>query len=444
MDSELSSRPGEESSTQIRKIVISSTIGTAMEWFDFIIYGLAAALVFNKVFFPEVSPFVGTLLAFASFGVGFAMRPLGAIVLGHFGDRFGRRKVLIITISGMGITTGLIGLLPPASVIGVAAPILLVLLRMIQGFSLGGEWSGATVMVIEHAPPEKRSRLQMFVQLGSPIGSLAATGSLLALGNLDSAAFLSWGWRIPFLLSFVAVAVAVYMRVNLDESPVFERARTQAKLAKVPLARMLRTSWIALVAAIMIVQFDMGGYYISTTFMTNYATATIGISRNVVLGAIAIGTVLQAAGIVVVGLLGDRYRPTSVLLVALIVPVLALFPIFWLVNTGDSGLATLGIVIGVALIPAHFGVMGVVVAQMFAAEVRYTGLSVAYNVGAVTGGLMPTISLALLKNTGSSTSIVLILVGLAAVSVVGLAIGRRIIPRVVGGAEAPAQLADSR
>ncbi|WP_051791880.1 MFS transporter [Amycolatopsis jejuensis] len=427
----------------VRKVVVSSTIGTALEVYDFIVYGLAAALVFDKIFFPGLPPALGTLLSFASFAVGFVMRPVGAIVLGHFGDKYGRRRVLIVTITGMGLATGAIGLIPPAASIGYLAPLLLVFLRLVQGFSIGGEWSGATTMVLEHAPPEKRSRLQMCVQLGSPIGSLAATGAFAALGGLSTAQLLSWGWRIPFLISFLVVLFALYMRLKVAESPVFEQAREEARLAKVPVVAMLKTSWVALVAAVLIVQLDLGGYYLVSTYLTNYATATAGATRSVVLTALAIGTVLQAGAIIVVGFLGDRYRPVTVLFVAILVAAVVPFPMFALVNTGNPTLVTLGIVLGVAILPAQFGVLGMVVARLFGDDVRYTGLSIAYNVGAMTGGLMPTISVAVQSASGSSTGIVVLMLGLAALSVCGVLLGRMVIARTAGragfGMTAPAE-----
>lgn len=408
---------------QIRKVVYASSIGNAMEAYDFIIYGLSAALVFNKVFFPNLSPVLGTFVSFASFAVAFLLRPIGAIVLGHFGDKYGRRTVLIYTVGGMGVATGLMGLIPSASTIGAAAPAILIFLRAVQGFSLGGEWGGATTLVLEHAPPEKRSRLQVFVQLGSPVGSLAATASLSALGGLSKEQMVNWGWRIPFLASFLVVAVALYLRVAVKESPIFEAAQREQRLAKVPAMRMLRTAWIPVIAGTLIVLQDVGGYYIVTTFVTNYATATVGLSRTVVLTAITIGTVVQAIGILWLGFLGDKYKPTKVLFWAMIAPIVAFFPMFALVNTGDPLLATLGISLGVAIVPMQYGVLGLVIAQLFTEDVRYTGLAVAASVGGALAGLTPVVSIATTQATGSSNSVVFVLLGLSALSLAGLAIG---------------------
>lgn len=417
-------RPVATSPSMMRRIIISSTAGTALEWFDYFAYGTAAALIFNVVFFSDLDPLTGTLVAFLTFAAGFLMRPLGAMVFGHLGDRRGRRYTLILTMTIMGASTGLIGLLPTYDAIGVAAPILLLLLRLVQGFCLGGEWGGATTLVLEHAPERRRARYQMFVQLGAPIGTLLSTGLFSVFSHLPGDGFAVWGWRVPFLLSFVLLAVGLYMRLGIEESPLFERAARDEELVKVPLLALLRTAWGRVVAGFFMVQLSASGFYVVTTFMTNYGTATLELPRDLILNAILVGTVVQMFMIALYAWLADRIEVTKVFIVAALAAAACAFPVFALVDTRTPVLVGLGILIGIALVTSPFGIVGVILGRFFTDATRYSGLAVTYNIGSLVGGFMPAVGVTILAvSGGGSWGIALLLTAIGLASLGGCLLG---------------------
>ncbi|MDI2098649.1 MFS transporter [Ruicaihuangia caeni] len=425
-----SGEPMVTSPSMMRRVIISSTAGTALEWFDYFAYGTAAALIFNAVFFSNLDPVTGTLVAFLTFAAGFLMRPLGAIFFGHLGDKRGRRFTLILTMTIMGGATGLIGLLPTYDAIGVAAPILLLLLRLVQGFCLGGEWGGATTLVLEHAPKKRRARYQMFVQLGAPFGTLMSTGLFSLFSNLPGDGFATWGWRVPFLVSFLLLAIGLYMRLGIEESPLFARAARAQQLEKVPLAALLRTAWGRVIAGIFMVQLSASGFYVVTTFMTNYGTATLNLPRDLILNAILIGTVVQIFMIAMYSWLADRFEVTKVFIVAAIAASACAFPVFAMVETKETALVQLGIVIGIALVTSPFGIVGVILGRFFTDAIRYSGLAVTYNIGSLVGGFMPALGVTILATSGgSSWGVALLLAIIGLVSLAGCLLGMLLMRR---------------
>ena len=278
----------------MRKIVFAAFLGTALEWYDFFLYGTAASIVFAKLYFDEAASAGGaTMLAFLTFGAGFLARPVGAVLFGHMGDRYGRRKTLIITVTVMGVSTGLIGFLPTYAAIGIAAPLLLTALRILQGLSAGGEWGGATLLALEHAPDEKRGRYASMIQIGSPAGTILSSGAFALVALLDDDAMLSWGWRIPFIASFVLVILALWLRWRIEETPVFKELVQEEQVEKLPVLELFKEAPVRLVVGAACYLFGTAGFFILTTFMIDYATSSRGVSKSVILNALLIGAVAR-------------------------------------------------------------------------------------------------------------------------------------------------------
>ncbi|WGW12972.1 MFS transporter [Saxibacter everestensis] len=389
----------------IRKVAAASGFGTAIELYDFLIYGLAAALVFNKLFFPLSDPIVGTLLAFATFGVGFVARPLGGLVIGHFGDRLGRRQMLVLTLTATGACTTLIGLLPTYDQIGVLAPVALVVLRVLQGFFMGGEQGGAFLMVTEHARPGTKAWYGSWATSGSPVGSFLGIGIFTIMSAVSGDQFLTWGWRVPFLLSAILVLVGIYVRLGLTESPEFEELRGTNRTVKLPLGQVLRTSPGLIVAGILVnMGFNMF-IFIINTFSISYGTETLGMQRSTLLNAGLLGSVSMLVTVLLASRLADRIGLTRVMVAGGIFLVLFAFPYFWLFQTADPAFVTWAIVLGYAGGGVIFGPMAAYYAALFDGQVRYTGVSLSYQVGAVLGGgFSPAIATWLLQTFDSSTT----------------------------------------
>ena len=314
------------SATSSRRIVLASLVGTAVEFYDFYIYATAASLVFGPLFFPSVSPSVQLLSAYASFGVAFIARPLGASVFGHFGDRIGRKSTLVASLLVMGGSTLAIAFLPTYATAGWLAPVLLCVLRFGQGFGLGGEWGGAALLAVENAPPGYQARFGMFPQLGAPVGFIASNGLFLVLGlTLTPADFQSWGWRLPFLASVLLVGVGLWVRLRLTETPAFARALAEAPPARVPLAEVVRLHPRRLFAGIFAVVACYAIFYLCTAFALGYATTTLGYPRETFLGVQLVAILFMAAGIVAAGYLSDRFDPRRVLMAGCALTVLAGF-----------------------------------------------------------------------------------------------------------------------
>ncbi|GAA3224721.1 MFS transporter [Nonomuraea helvata] len=372
------------------RIAAASLVGTAIEFYDFYIYGTAAALVLNTAFFPKLDPVAGSLAAFASFAVAFISRPLGSAVFGHWGDRVGRKSMLVVSLLVMGLSTVAIGLLPGYAAIGVVAPVLLVLLRFTQGIGLGGEWGGAALLATEHAPPGKRGLYAMFPQLGPSVGFILANGLFLVLGEvLGDGDFGAWGWRLPFVASLLLVIVGLYVRLQISETPVFKAAMDQHRIAKVPFAGLMRQQWrrVLLGAGAMTVAYTL--FYTATTYCLAYGTTTLRIPKTTMLALTMIGIVFMAAGTVASALASDRLGRRRTLIAGTGVAVvwgLAMFP---LMETRAVFLVGLALAGALGLMGLIFGPMGAYLPELFKTQFRYSGASVAYSLGGVLGGAVP-------------------------------------------------------
>jgi metabolite-proton symporter len=379
---------------QIVKVAFASLIGTSIEWYDYFLYGTAAALVFNKLFFPSYDPLVGTLLAFATFSLGFIARPVGGIVFGHFGDKIGRKKMLYLTLMIMGLSTACIGLLPTYAVVGIWAPILLVGMRLLQGFGLGGEWGGAVLMAVEHAPANRRGFYGSWPQLGAFVGLLLSTIVFRAVSKMPDSAFLSWGWRVPFLLSFILVAVGIWIRMTIAESPVFLKMKDQKKEAKMPIIEALtkhpKNIFIAMGARFA----ENGLFYVFTVFSLTYISTYLKVPRviglNGLLWAAGLGIFTTAAW----GALSDRWGRRPVYMYGAIACGVLAFPFFWMLGTKDPTMIALAIVIPVTLgHSAMYGPQASFLSEMFSARVRYSGASFGYQLASIfAGGLSPLVA----------------------------------------------------
>lgn len=368
------------------RIAFASFIGTAIEFYDFYIYGLAVAMVIGPVFFPGSDPAAQALNAFLTFGIAFLARPFGALLFGHFGDRVGRKATLVASLLVMGISTTLIGVLPDYGMIGWAAPALLCLLRFGQGIGLGGEWGGAALLAAEYAPAGKRGWYGMFPQLGPPVGFLCATGIFLLLSNyLDDNQFRTWGWRIPFLASAVLVMLGLYVRLRLAETPVFARAMAAKKPAALPLAQLLTQHARPLVLGALLMVVCYALFYISTVFALSYGVATLGIPRPQFLGMLCIAVIFMAAATPLAALAGDRYGRRPVLLAAGSAALLSGFLLAPMLGSGSSVLITMFLCLELLLMGATFAPMGALLPELFPTAVRYNGAGAAYNLGGIIG-----------------------------------------------------------
>ncbi|MFC8347326.1 MFS transporter [Streptomyces sp. NPDC057280] len=435
MASAASAPPTPTTPGNLKRIVAASLIGTTIEWYDFFLYGSAAALVFNKLFFPDSDPLVGTLLSFLTYAVGFAARPLGALVFGHYGDRLGRKKLLVLSLLLMGGATFAIGLLPTHATVGSAAPVLLTALRLVQGFALGGEWGGAVLLVSEHGDARRRGFWASWPQTGAPAGQLLATGVLsLLTAVLSDSAFTSWGWRIPFLLSGVLVMVGLWIRLSVDESPVFKQALAQAEARraeqdtgaeKLPLVSVLRHHWRDVLVAMGARMAENISYYVITAFILVYATTAADVSKQTALNAVLIASAVHFAVIPLWGALSDRIGRRPVYLLGAAGIGLWMFPFFSLIDTGDFGNLILAITVGLVLHGAMYAPQAAFFAEMFATRMRYSGASIGAQFASVAAGApAPLIATALLDDYDSSTPIALYVIAAAVLTLIAVGVAK--------------------
>lgn len=397
-------------------------LGTAIEWYDFFLYGTAAALVFNKLFFPSLSPLAGTMAAFASYAVGFFARPLGGIIFGHFGDKVGRKSMLVTTLLMMGIATFLVGLLPTYDQAGLIAPILLVVLRLVQGLAVGGEWGGAVLMVAEHSHNSRRGFFVSWVQVGVPVGLLMATGVFSLFTLLPDEAFLSWGWRVPFLLGIVLTGLGFFIRMKVMESPVFEQAKSAEPATRPPILEVLATHRRSVLLSMGARMAENAFFYIFTIWVLSYATQHLDMSKSTLLNAVLLGSAFQVVAIPYFGALSDRVGRKPVYLGGAISLILLAFPFFWLVETRSTPLVWLAIVLGMIGHAAMYGPQAAFFSELFGTRTRYTGASLGYQLAApFSGGLAPLIASVLLGWSGGYTwPIALYLIGLGLITVISV------------------------
>lgn len=420
------SRTTTSSPAGLRRVVLAAIVGTAIEWYDFFLYATAAGLIFASLFFAPAGEGFGTILAFFTVGVSFLFRPLGAFLAGHLGDRYGRKLVLMLTLILMGISTTLIGLLPTYGQIGMLAPILLVLLRVLQGISAGGEWGGAALLAVEHAPRARRGIFGASPQIGVPIGLLLSSGSLALMTAIAPGdAFLQWGWRVPFLFSVLLIGVGVYIRRRVEETPVFEAMVAVKARAKAPIAQLFRKHWRVLVLTGLVpVGSHAAGYMTTGGYIQRYATdpaGPVGLPTGQVLSAVTASAVTWLIFTLVGGWLTDRIGRKRTFLLAWVLLFVAVIVAFPLVNTGNIGLLFLGLVfltVGLGLANAP---LSTVFAEAFPSSVRFSGVSIAYAISAIVGGAFaPTIATALVQATGSTWSVSIYLLVMIAISVTAI------------------------
>jgi metabolite-proton symporter len=389
---------------QSRRVAVATLIGSTVEWYDFFIYGTAAAVVFNKLFFPESSPTAGTLLAFATFATGWLARPVGGVLAGHFGDRVSRKSMLVITIIGMGVATVLIGLLPTYETIGIAAPILLVLLRIVQGLAVGGEYGGAVVMALEHARPGRRGIAASWPQVGAPAGLVLGTGVFYAFATMPDEAFYSWGWRMPFLLSIGLVLVGLVIRLKIVESPTFDRTLARQNVARIPVVEVLRNHRRRVLLLLFAHIAPNTYFYTFATFVLAYATTNLGYSVATALLCVCLAAVVEVAALPAFARLSDRVGRRPVYLGGLGALAAMTVPFFLLAELRQGWALFLGIALSLGIAHAAvFGAQASFFSELFPTSVRYTGLSLGYQVaGALFGGPLPIIATALVAALGGA------------------------------------------
>ena len=399
------------------KVVLASMFGTIVEWYDFFIYGTAAALIFGKLFFPSSDPWISTIAALSVYAVGYLARPLGGLVLGHFGDRIGRRSMLVLSMLLMGIGTFCVGLLPTYEQIGVWAPLTLIALRLVQAVGLGGEWGGAVLMVAERAPTRRRGLLGSLVQVGNPVGRFTATAVFALAARLPETDFLTWGWRIPFLASAVLIIIGLVIRYRLDESPAFERLRAAKQIVRVPLAEILSKYRRETAIAVGLKITETAWVGILTVFAVDYLTRQLKMQRSFVLDAIALATFIELFVMPFSGWLSDLIGRRLMYLLGTTAGILLAFPLFWLIETRDPDMVRWAIVAGICLGQGViFALHASFMPELFGTSVRYSGISFGFQVGAaIGGGITPVAVTALVRLSGGATwtvSLFLVVLGL--------------------------------
>ena len=408
--------------SSIRLVGLASLIGTTIEWYDFFLYGTAAALVLDKIFFPTFDPFVGRLAALTTYAVGFVARPLGGIIIGHFGDRIGRKSMLVLTLMIMGIATFLIGVLPTYEQLGPMAAVLLVLLRVAQGFGVGGEWGGAILMAVEHAPPGKRGFYGSWPQIGVPAGLLLSTIVFTPFSRLPQEAFLSWGWRIPFLISLLLVVVGLIIRVRIIETPAFSKMKEQRQEAKQPIFEVLRHYPREVLVAMGARLAENGAFYIYTVFVLIYGTQHVGMDRNIVLTGIMVAAALELAAIPLFGWLSDLVGRRPVYLFGAIMTAVLAYPLFWMMDSASPWLVTLALILALSVgHAAMYAPQGAFFSELFGARVRYSGASLGAQLSSVlAGGLSPIIATAFLEYGYGRGALSLYLMGMAVITIIAV------------------------
>ncbi|WP_444961655.1 MFS transporter [Nocardiopsis sp. M1B1] len=410
------------------KVLIASLTGSTIEWFDFFLYGTAAALVFDELFFPSDDPFVSLMLSYLTFSLTFFIRPLGGVVFSHIGDRIGRKKTLIITLTLMGGATMLIGLLPTYDSVGILAPILLIVLRIVQGLGIGGEWGGALLLAYEYAPENRRGLFGSVPQMGITSGMLLASLVLTLMSLLPDDQFATWGWRVPFVGSVLLVLLGLWIRSGIDETPSFKKAKEEGEVAKLPVVETFRFHWRAVLVAVGAKVVETAPFYIFGTFVVSYATGTLSFDNTSALNAVTVGAIVATVCIPIAGRLSDTFGKQRVYLVGAVLLALFIAPYFLMLGTGSTLMLVLATVIGLGVLWAPVtATIGTLCSEIFSTRVRYTGVTLGYQIGAAAaGGTAPLIATWLLSRFDNSwVPIAVYLVLTAVVSIVAVALAGR-------------------
>lgn len=404
------------------RLATASSVGTILEWYDFTVYNTLAALIFNRLFFPSFDPLSGTILAFSTYAVGYVSRPLGGVLFGHLGDKRGRRVVLVITLLLMGVTTGLMGLLPTYATAGIASPILLVMLRFVQGVALGGEWAGAVLISVEHGAQHQRGRNASWTQVGPSVGTLLATGGIALITYLVSPdEFLLWAWRIPFLASVVLVGFGLWIRRGVAETPMFTELEERGTKAQTPIGDVLRYYWRRLLIAAGVRVGSDVLYALVVVFTLTYVTTVLSLSGTLALTAIIVGSACNAVSVLFFGGLSDRVGRRPVYAAGALLGMLWAFVFFVLLDSRRPALIVIAVVIGLVIHGAMYGPQAAFVTEQFPTRVRYAGSSLAYTLAGIAGGgFAPLIIASLFRVYGASTQVSLYVV--AALCVTGVAL----------------------
>jgi metabolite-proton symporter len=415
----VSTAPHRTPASSVRTVAFASLIGTTIEWYDFFLYGTAAALVFNRLFFPTFDPLTGTLASFGTYAVGFVARPIGGIIAGHYGDRIGRKSMLVLTLVVMGVATFLIGLLPTYEQIGSWAAVALVILRVAQGFGVGGEWGGAVLMAVEHAPRGARGFYGSWPQIGVPAGLLLSTAVFTVFSRMPEDEFLAWGWRVPFLLSILLVAIGLIIRMRILETPAFVRIKSQAIAVRQPIVEVLRRYPKQVLLAMGARFAENGAFYVFSVFVLTYATQRAKIDREIVLNGILIGAAVELAAIPFFGALSDRLGRRPVYLFGAIMTAVIAYPLFAALDDGSPTLIALALTAAFCLSHgAMYAPQAAFMSELFDARVRYSGASLGAQLASVfAGGLAPFIGTGLLTAGYGRGAVAAYVVGLAAVTV---------------------------
>ncbi|GAA3088850.1 MFS transporter [Pseudonocardia yunnanensis] len=424
--------------SQRRRAVVASTVGTSIEWYDFFLYGTAAALVFPHVFFPGSTPYAGVIASFGTQFVGFAARPIGAAIFGHYGDRIGRKATLITTLMIMGVGTALIGVLPGFASIGIAAPILLTVLRLLQGVAVGGEWGGSVLLSMEWGSDKRRGFMASWPQLGVPIGLLLSTAMVQLMSATTGDGFLTWGWRVPFLVSIVLVGIGLYVRLKVLESPAFTEVKKTQAVLRVPVLEAFRHQWREILTSAFVRMSEQAPFYLFVTFVLTYGTQQLQLSRTGLLNDTLIAAAVGFVSVPLFGYLSDLIGRRVMYGIGIVCTALFAFPYFGLLNTRVAGLVLLAIVVSLIFHDMQYGPQAALIAESFGPNIRYSGAGIGYQLASViAGGPAPLIAAAILQSTGSSTWISIYIIGCCVVSFIALLLMPRrgatdLAPNVVG------------
>jgi metabolite-proton symporter len=406
---------------QLRRAVVASAVGTAIEWYDFFLYHVAAALVFPKKFFPQADPYTGTLLAFSTYFVGFLSRPIGAAIFGHLGDRAGRKASLIATLVLMGLATMGIGLVPGYDAIGIWGAVLLTVGRVLQGIGVGGEWGGSVLLAAEKAGRDRRGLIASWPQWGAPAGLVLANGALLVMSTLSGDAFLDWGWRVPFLASVVLIGIGFWIRVGILETPVFAKLRAEGRVEKAPVLEVLKRHWREVILAALLRSGQQAPFYIFTAFVLSYGTQTLGFSRATLLNFVLIAALASMIAIPIWGHLSDRVGRRKVTAIGCVAMMVWPFLYFQLLDTRQVGLVLAAILLAQPIHDIQYGPQAALIAEIFPSRLRYSGASLGYQLASITsGGPAPLIAVWLLHEWGTSMAVAIYLSLSAAVSLIAL------------------------